>query len=43
MNSQFYKGNSNKKIKYLFFINAIPKHISKKYFNYLNVIIITII
>ncbi|CAD8061561.1 unnamed protein product [Paramecium sonneborni] len=36
MNSQFYKGNSNKKIKYLYFVKVLPKYISKKYFNYLN-------
>ncbi|CAD8132737.1 unnamed protein product [Paramecium octaurelia] len=36
MNQQFYKGSSNKKIKYLWFINALPKYISKKQFNYLN-------
>ncbi|CAD8053622.1 unnamed protein product [Paramecium sonneborni] len=36
MNQQFFKGNSNKKIKYLCFVKDLPKYISKKYFNYLN-------
>lgn len=37
MNLMFMKGNFNKKIKYLSFINYLPLHISKKYFLQLNV------